>query len=284
LLYQLSYVTLYHASHEEGAKVSIFSFFQKNFEKFGLPLFPCMKQLLIDIGNTNTKLAVYSAEERLSSSVLEGFDPAAILREAAASGVEAAIVSAVVDTGDLILELRKIISLVLGFGPDLKLPLKNLYRTPETLGNDRLAAAAGAQAMFPKSDVLCIDAGTCIKYDFVNAAGEYLGGGISPGISMRFKALNAFTGRLPLLSPAPFHKLTGGTTSESILSGVMCGAAAEVDGIIQRYREHCPDLKVVLSGGEAGFLESNLKNSIFACPDIVLSGLHEILKCNAHTS
>jgi len=157
-------------------------------------------------------------------------------------------------------------------------PLKNKYHTPATLGYDRLAGAVGASKLFPGKDALVVDMGTCINYECVTAAGEYLGGAISPGMRMRFRALHEFTGKLPLINdhfqPESF---VGQDTTTSLLSGVMNGILQEVDGVIAQYRLRYNDLQVILTGGDADYFGKYLKNQIFAQPDLVLLGLLEIL-------
>ena len=156
-----------------------------------------------------------------------------------------------------------------------------MYKSTSTLGSDRLAAAVGGNFMFPNKNVLIIDAGTCIKYNFVSKNNEYLGGGISPGLRMRFKSLPAFTSRLPLIEmEEDFDNLIGTDTRESILSGVELGAIAEVDGIIERYKSIYEDLTVVFTGGDFNFFVKRLKNSIFADQFLILRGLNVILDYN----
>jgi type III pantothenate kinase len=164
------------------------------------------------------------------------------------------------------------------------LPLQNAYATPHTLGADRLAAAVGAAWRRPGQDTLVVDAGTAIKCDLVECGHTFRGGSIAPGLQLRFRALHAFTGRLPLVelptdlgAPVP---LTGDDTLRSIQSGVLNGAAAEVNGLIDRYREQFPELGVVLAGGDAAFFQPRLKGLIFAIPELVLIGLHRILAYN----
>ena len=167
-----------------------------------------------------------------------------------------------------------------------KLPIENLYHSPKTLGNDRIAAAVGANAMFRNQNVLVVDAGTCIKYDFVNAKNQYLGGGISPGIEMRFKALHQFTDKLPFIRYELFDKLIGQNTKESVLSGVINGVMEEVHGIISRYKKQFPNLKIIFSGGHLKFLSEN--NNIFVGYNILIDsflvpkGLNNILNFNEH--
>lgn len=164
-------------------------------------------------------------------------------------------------------------------GPDTSLPIINNYGTPQTLGYDRLAAAAGANLRFPDSPVLIIDMGTAIKYDFITAAGAFKGGIISPGMQMRFKALHTFTKKLPLLEPDGIPPLVGDSTAACIRSGVINGIIAEVNGIIERYNQY-PDLRVVLCGGDAAFFESQIKYPKFAASNLVLEGLNRILLHN----
>lgn len=159
-------------------------------------------------------------------------------------------------------------------------PLINLYKSAETLGSDRLAAAVCGASEYPGKNVLVIQAGTCITYDMVSERNEYLGGAISPGIDMRLKALNTFTTKLPLVQKTEFTQLTGKTTSNSILSGIMNGCRAETDGMIYKFRKKFPDLIVVLGGGDIIFFDKRLKNRIFAVANLVLRGLNIILEHN----
>jgi type III pantothenate kinase len=124
---------------------------------------------------------------------------------------------------------------------------------------------------------MVINAGTCITYDLVNCENEYLGGAISPGTTIRFKALHTFTDKLPLIENSMPPTIVGKTTQECILSGVMNGALAEMDGMIDFFRSQYPDLKIILSGGDAKYFDNRLKNSTFAFPNIVLNGLNIIL-------
>jgi len=163
----------------------------------------------------------------------------------------------------------------------LKLPITIDYKTPNTLGKDRIAGAVGAQSLFLKENILIIDAGTCITYDVVEANGTYIGGSISPGMLMRFKSLNNFTHKLPLVPYREFNELTGKTTEESILSGVISGIAFEMHGFINGYLEKYSSLKIILTGGDAVYFEKTLKNDIFVNSNIVLIGLKEILNYNA---
>jgi len=157
-------------------------------------------------------------------------------------------------------------------------PIKNLYKNPDTLGSDRFAASVGAHSIYPNKNVLVIDAGTCLKFNFTNSKNEFLGGSISPGLQMRFKALNQFTDKLPLVNfDENFEKLIGQTSDESILSGVINGILYETDGLINEYKKTYPDLTIVVTGGDSDFFAKRLKNRIFAHPHLVLVGLNETL-------
>lgn len=161
----------------------------------------------------------------------------------------------------------------------IKLPFGSDYKTMESLGHDRIAAVAGAQWLFPNEDCLIIDMGTCITYDLLTGS-RYKGGGISPGLHLRFRALNAFTARLPLVTAVEEAPLTGDSTQKAILSGVINGISAEIDGIIGQYRCRHGNLRVVLCGGDYIFFENKLRESIFAIPELVLKGLNGILLHN----
>jgi type III pantothenate kinase len=161
-----------------------------------------------------------------------------------------------------------------------KVPFVNKYGTPKTLGVDRIALVSSAIAKYPKKNVLIIDAGTCITYDYINNEGIYYGGAISPGLQMRYKALNVFTEKLPLLEASEKFELVGNSTETSIHSGVLNGVINEIDGIINQYRKKNTDLTVVLTGGDVNFLSNRLKNGIFANPNFLLEGLNTILTYN----
>ena len=164
----------------------------------------------------------------------------------------------------------------------LKLPIEILYKTPQTLGADRIAGSVAAKALFADKNVLKIDFGTCITYDFVNNKKQFMGGAISPGMIMRFKALHNYTAKLPLVDPMQHltYELTGTDTDTSILSGVVNGIKEEVTGIIKEYDTRFGNLQVVATGGDAGFFVTLLKNEIFARPYLVLEGLNRILNYN----
>ncbi|WP_316928119.1 type III pantothenate kinase [Gillisia marina] len=165
---------------------------------------------------------------------------------------------------------------------DQELPqvFSNSYATPKTLGNDRIALVSAASKLYPNQNVLVIDAGTCITFDIKNIENEYLGGAISPGLQMRYQAMNTFTENLPLLEPEEAVDLIGNTTIKSIQSGVIFGITAEIDGVISMYNSQFKDLTIILTGGDSVFLCKRLKNSIFANSNFLLEGLNYILEFN----
>lgn len=160
------------------------------------------------------------------------------------------------------------------------LPLTIRYSTPHTLGVDRIAVACGALNIAPQQNCLVIDFGTCINYEFVDEESNYHGGAISPGVNIRFQAMHTFTAKLPLIQFKDEVPLTGDSTETCMQSGVINGILAEVDGIIDRYKEKYPVMSVILCGGDALLFENKLKHRIFVAPNLVLSGLNMILLHN----
>ena len=183
---------------------------------------------------------------------------------------------------ELIDYLGSLYQLCIELDQSTSIPLVNKYRTPETLGYDRIAAAVGAYTICPHTNVLVIDAGTAITYDIVNSEGEFMGGNISPGLEIRFKALNKYTTRLPHLErPEEKPPLVGSSTKEAIEAGVVNGILFEMDGFIGTIGQDHPQLKVVLTGGDAKYFEGKLKSSIFVDLNLNLIGLNRILEHNA---
>ncbi len=164
--------------------------------------------------------------------------------------------------------------------PSVAVPFINNYGTPNTLGMDRVAAICGGMMNFPKQDLLIITAGTCLTYNILTKNDSFLGGAISPGLTMRYRALSKFTGKLPMVRHHEFDNLIGMNTEESIWSGVQNGLIAEVDEIIHKYQAIYPNIKTLMTGGATVFFENKLKNKIFADPNLIFKGLYQILKFN----
>lgn len=238
--------------------------------------------LVIDIGNTNQKIAIYNDAEQLLSLQQVPILTQDLLSEALTNfSIKAGIVSSVGRDNASLFDWLKTQIRLFTCCPELELPIELCYHTPNTLGPDRIANAVGANTLFPNQNVLSIQTGSCLVTDFVNAQNQYLGGTIAPGLRMRFQSLPLLTAKLPLIEPHPIDFLIGKTTEESILSGVINGYACEIDMLIQRYAEQYSPLKVVMTGGDTPMLEGKLKNSIFAAPNLVLFGLYKILRLNA---
>lgn len=159
------------------------------------------------------------------------------------------------------------------------LPIGIRYETPETLGADRIANAVAACAEFGHGASLVVDCGTCITCTVVSA-GMLLGGSISPGSALRFRCLHEGTGRLPLVGPAENPELLGEDTRTSIQSGVQIGLRAEIAGLVDLYRAQFGEINVILTGGDAPQFEPHVKSTIFARPNLTLTGLHEIFQYN----
>ncbi|GGD53686.1 type III pantothenate kinase [Muriicola marianensis] len=240
--------------------------------------------LVIDAGNTSTKLAVFRKQDLLfhSSTDADGFHKTVKDIFSKFPDISHALVASVGLLGKRELNVLSIFCKVELLTSVSKVPFKNSYASPATLGVDRIALATAAFYNYPHTNVLVIDAGTCITYDMVNDYGEYLGGAISPGLRMRYQSLNEHTARLPLLDPSPFVELIGNTTEKSIHSGVIYGICKEIDGVISEYQSRFEHLTVILTGGDGQFLSNRLKNTIFANSNFLLEGLNYLLDYNKH--
>jgi len=236
-------------------------------------------KLVIDIGNTLTKIAVFNKSDIIdfiSADIISKRSIKQLLDKY--PEINTGIIASVREFDpDFLHSINSKIKFI-RLNEATPLPFTNNYNTPSSLGYDRVAAVAGASGFFPGNDILIINSGTCITYDLITSENEYLGGSISPGIQMRFVALHTFTGKLPLIKPDLDTKIEiiGNDTERSILSGVLNGVLHEVDGIIDRYKLQFPDLKIIVSGGDYKYFDKYLKNNIFATPNIVLTGLNRI--------
>ncbi|MGE0018557.1 MAG: type III pantothenate kinase [Draconibacterium sp.] len=238
--------------------------------------------LVIDIGNTRTKFSVFNKGEVLITVPVEEFKPEHIdVLQNEHPTLKKVILSTVKDySSELKTALQNRFDRFIELDENTPLPIENLYKTPETLGKDRIAAAVGGFDLYPNTNLLIIDAGTAITYDLVNDKGQYLGGNISPGIDMRFQALHHFTGKLPLVKQQPFGKLFGSGTEEAIAAGVQHGVIFEVDQAIETFKDFYKNLKVIITGGNAEFFDNKLKNSFFVHFNLIALGLNRILEYN----
>ncbi|WP_299161229.1 type III pantothenate kinase [uncultured Tenacibaculum sp.] len=237
--------------------------------------------LIIDVGNTRVKVAVFEMNSVKEIFVVEKERIVLELRKIISKfNISRSIISSVANISESTQQdLVKLLNPIF-LNNETKVPFSNLYQTPKTLGVDRIALASAATKKYSKRNVLVIDAGTCITFDFINKKKEYLGGAISPGINMRYKALHNFTSKLPLLKQNEVFNFVGTDTNSSIHSGVVNGICNEIEGVINQYKDEYQDLTVVLTGGDTYFLAKQLKSGIFAHPNFVLEGLHTILTYN----
>lgn len=236
--------------------------------------------LIIDRGNTRTKIALVNQGEIIHSDRFKGFDEETLYRYLSGQPKPLkAIYSSVADP--MPSWLTRMAFPVLEMSHELNFPFQLDYETPHTLGLDRIALAAAAMAKYPNKDVLAIDAGTCLTYDLIEASGVYRGGAISPGLNMRFLAMHSFTARLPLVKLKDDAPLIGRSTEGSLVSGGYNGMIAEVNGIIDSYKSRYPMLITIITGGDGHLFGNLLKNSIFAAPNFLLDGLNNILEYNA---
>ena len=234
------------------------------------------KYVAIDLGNTTAKVAVFVQGDLVNKQIGIPYD--SLATSVNKLNPNHIIISSVNQGVKNLVKTLKAPVLVLDH--HLSVPIENRYATPETLGRDRLAAVVGAYTLYNKTNTLVIDVGTCITYDFINDRNEYLGGGISPGIDLKFKALHNFTANLPLIEEAEVDNLIGNNTENSILSGVINGTIAEIEEIIRMYKYKSRNLQIIMCGGSALKLHHKLKTQIKLVPDLVLIGLNRILEYN----
>lgn len=239
--------------------------------------------LIIDVGNSFVKLAVFKQDKILVKYSVKNKEVLKTLRaiRKTYAGIDNAIISSVgkFRKTDLAYVNKYYKTLILNH--QTKVPFINKYKTPTTLGIDRIALVSASVAKYPAQNVLIIDAGTCITYDFITAKNHYLGGAISPGIQMRYQALQHFTAKLPLLEPKFPKNYIGSHTNNAIHVGVTQGVLLEIEGTIQKYTLNYPDLTVILTGGDTNFLSKQLKSTIFANANFLLEGLQYILQINS---
>ena len=238
--------------------------------------------LIIEQGNTYAKVAVYDEKQSMKAYLMfKEFNKGSLQSLFETYPLKNGIYCTVTDVDEeLVAELRNHLSCFIFLDEKVRVPVTVKYKTPHTLGKDRLAAVVGAHSLQPDRNLLIIDAGTCITYEWVEAGGVYRGGNISPGMTTRFKALNHYTRKLPLIEETDEVPVFGTCTEEAIRAGVVNGIAFEMDGYIDRWKQKYGDVFVFLTGGHAFYFESRLKNPIFADSNLVLIGLNRILEYN----
>lgn len=239
--------------------------------------------LVVDIGNTRTKAALFNESELAEDFIYTGSLKSCVDEIFSKyHQIHNTIISTVKKTDDELLDIikNKTTGKLIELNASTPVPIKNLYLSPESLGKDRLAAVVGAYTIYKDSNVLIIDAGTAITYDFLNSKGEYSGGNISAGMEMRFKALNQYTAKLPKYSSTTGFPDMGYNTETAIISGVLKGIIFEIEGYISLFSGKYKELKIIITGGDADFFVKNLKKPIFVIPNLILTGLNHILKYN----
>lgn len=240
-------------------------------------------RLVIDQGNTATKISFFEGNQLIETHVTENEAMLEYVRARIADGlVDAAIYCSVRREYDkrLLNVMSRKIAHIVCMGKTTHLPIKIGYKSPETLGQDRIAAAVGAWSRQPGKAILIIDAGTAITYDLLSADGVFMGGNISAGVEMRLKALHEYTGRLPLVSSKGDVPILGYDTETAIRSGVLQGIAYESEGYITACEALYPELLIFLTGGDAERLAAMIKRVIFVDRNLVPKGLNRILEYN----
>lgn len=239
--------------------------------------------LILDLGNTNLKIAIIDDNQIVFTETKDCLEKSyldKILKKH--SFIDKAIVSSVRNDDFEIIEfLRKELSFFIEFNYKTQIPIKNLYKSPESLGCDRIANVSAVNYLQPNKDILVIDAGTAITYDFINANGEFTGGDITPGANMRANALNRYTSRLPRVDLYDEPVLMANSTEDAIISGIINGICFEMDGYIRNLTQKHPDILIFLTGGDINFFDKKLKNHIFVNPYLNFIGLNRILNFNA---
>ncbi len=243
-----------------------------------------MANLVIDIGNTSIKTAIFEQDTIAFTKQYKAIDLNILDSFISVYPVDKAIISSVKkNSEEWEAGLKEKVQLIY-FNTGMTAGIHNHYRTPKTLGPDRLAAVIGANYLYPDKNNLVIDGGTCITYDWIDAGGNYFGGSISPGLNMRYKALNHYTAGLPVVNAdETFENNSGDDTETAIRSGVQNGIKFELNGFIESYTANKHELNIILTGGDSIFFDTLLKNSIFAPyiknePHLVLKGLNAAIQ------
>lgn len=238
--------------------------------------------LIVDLGNTLAKFFLYKngqcvKEHEVNKENFRDTAESLILSHKVIKGLIYSDVSN--QAGDFFENFSDQFS-VIAVSSNMQLPFINSYQSPESLGSDRIVLVAAACKSHPNTNVLIIDMGTCITYDFLDANNIYQGGAISPGFEMRYKSLNQFTGNLPLLDTDEGQSPSGKNTEQAIHAGIYFGIIDEINARINYYKLKYDSLTVILTGGDANKLPKTLKNSIFAHPNFMAEGMFHLLKLN----
>ncbi len=239
--------------------------------------------LVIDIGNTRTKIGLFQENKLLEQAIWQDWTLQQLLDEAHTKRVTRIILSSVARPNPALIDVLSKHFFFLELTHETDLPFQNSYQTPLTLGKDRLAGIAGAQKLFPKTNCLVIDCGTCIKYDLITSNAVYLGGNIAPGAAMRIKAMHHFTARLPEVAQHWPDQIIGYSTETALQNGALYGAVLEIEGFSRLFEQKLSPLQVLLTGGDAHFFFPQLAiKSLSVSTDLTMIGLNSILNFNQH--
>jgi type III pantothenate kinase len=236
--------------------------------------------LCFDFGNTRLKCAVFTDGNFMAEQVLPDDSEPTITALLEKYRPDSSILSSVIEHNAGLEVLLQQHTHFHKLSHESRLPVTTPVGKPASIGADRLALIVAAVALFPGKNNLVIGLGSAITYNFVNKYNEFLGGGISPGMEMRFKSLNTFTAKLPLVKADWNFPLVGYDTRTNILSGVILGMAKEIDGMIEAYEEKYDNFNVLLSGGDSVYFTRHLKKRIFADPHLIYKGLYAISEFN----
>ncbi len=238
--------------------------------------------LIVDIGNSRVKIAVMDLSKVVWSGVSDLFSAADVESLFTEYDIQQAIISSTRgDSQEVANAINRFIRKVVVLDHRTPIPIANSYSTPETLGRDRLAAAIGARVLSSADNQLVVDLGTAITIDLVTAIGGFEGGVISPGIEMRFRALNEFTAALPKCSPTDGVVEIARSTIDAIEQGVMRGVEHELRGYIENIKKKYDKIDIIFTGGDAKYFDKRIKNAIFAPNELIFVGLNRILEYNA---
>jgi type III pantothenate kinase len=237
--------------------------------------------LCIDIGNSRIKYGVFDEEKLVKYFAEENYNLSTISELLLEYPIAKTIISSTRNINPSWMELLKKKTLLFIINDDIKIPIKIEYDTPYTLGKDRIMAAVAAYKLYPKSNNIIINAGTCITSDVIDTNGIYKGGNISPGIKMRIKAMHEFTDKLPMVDIAYNEDILGQSTVKALQNGAVRGALYEMHSFIDDIFSMYNNVNVIVSGGDSKIFAKHLKFKIFAIPNLVLLGLNEILRYNA---
>ncbi len=239
-----------------------------------------LRTVCIDFGNTRQKAALFSGEQLIEISFLEDDLQIALETLVKRWQPHRAILSSVINHPDSVVQMLEEHCTTHVLQAGSRLPFATPVGKPSTIGADRLALCAAATLLFPHQNNLIIGLGSAVTYNFINVRHEFLGGGISPGLHMRMRALNSYTAKLPIVEPHWNVPLVGYDTATNIQSGVVLGLAMEIDGFIDRYKAQYRPINAVLTGGDLAYLSPHIKNGIFADPDLLFKGLYAIAAAN----